>query len=189
MKLNYFFKQMVNTTKTSDPIYVFFNHVSRSKPLTVSIVISLFQICLWVGISTIVLYRYPGIADVYFFDLNEFSFGFFLWGVFTPILWWYYLSLPKMWKDTTISLQQTGLVDRGIRRIIPERSFTILSLLLSLFAGTVYRFSTIPAEIALGRVSFWFVTDWTIIIVTCLVTINSYVFLILFSMPFCYLAV
>jgi len=75
------------------------------------------------------------------------------------------------------SLQQSGLVDKEMTNIIPDKSFTFLSLLLAAIVGLLYRYNSINVEIELGRISFWFVTNWTIILLCIIIAVNYYVLL------------
>lgn len=176
-KGNNLFHKFINNFKTKDPVFILVSKWSKAKPIRVAVAVSIVELAIWIGTSEIVSNYYPDKGYSFVTDLDEFGFGFFLWGVFVPVLWWFYLSLPNVWKKTLKSLYSENLVDADISEIIPKRSFAILSFLLSLLVGSIYRMSIIPAEIESGRISFWFATEWTMAIEICLLMINSYIFI------------
>jgi hypothetical protein len=169
---------ILGNTKTQDPLYTYVTLIFKSHTVLASIVMGVLTVGLWIGTSALIENFYPGHASVYFYDPDEFTFGFFVWGFFVPVLWWYYLSSKNAWMNMVKSLVRKKLVDLEIIKIIPKKSFTLLSLLLALLVGLLYRFNSIPTEIGLGRTSFWFVTDWSIFLICMLVALNSYVLII-----------
>jgi hypothetical protein len=166
---------LLGMTKTRDPIPALMTKIFKTHFLLAAITMGVLTVGLWIGVSNVIEHYYPGRADVFFYDPDEFTFGLFLWGFFIPVMWWYYLSSPSSWKRTVNALQEKGLVDRELIHIIPEKSFTVLSVLLAIMVGLLYRFNSIPTEIALGRMSFWFVTPWSMLLICLVVSVNAYV--------------
>lgn len=102
------------------------------------------------------------LSVVHYFEPAELYFALFLWGVFTPIVWWYYLSTPRMWGNMIESLQWEKVVDTNkLRKIIApvlNNSFWLPTLGITIFILFLYIFGSIPSEIERGRVSFWLLT-------------------------------
>ena len=119
------------------------------------------------------------ITIVYHTDYAEYSFAVFLWGIFVPVIWWYYLSVHKIWDKLLQSLIQENLVDSSelnntIKPFL-EGSFWLASLLSSIFVMALYVINSIPSEIKLGRASFWTLTPQGTLMVTLYVGINTFV--------------
>ena len=99
------------------------------------------------------------ITIVHYYDPAELYFALFLWGVFIPIVWWYYLSTPRMWNNAIESLRTEKVVDTNKlrKKIDPilKNSFWLPSLGITIFILFLYIFGSIPSEIERGRLSFW----------------------------------
>jgi hypothetical protein len=121
----------------------------------------------------------PVVTIVYHTDYAEYSFALFLWGVFVPVVWWYYLSLNKMWEKLLQALDQEKLVDSrklegGVRPML-EGTFWLPSLLIAIFVMVLYIKGSIPSELALGRAAFWILTLQGKALVTLYVGLNTFV--------------
>jgi hypothetical protein len=114
-------------------------------------------------------------------DLGEMSFGFFLWGIFLPLILWYSLSLPRMWNKALSSLCSQEVVEcEPFEQVINRKlnnTYFLPSVIISLAVTYFYMTVSIPAEIATGRVSFWFVTPFGKIMIALYVGLNSIVFI------------
>ena len=139
-----------------------------------ALLMGILHLSLWQIVGTLVLHMGCQGEIAYITDMDELAFGLFLGGVFVPILWWYYLALPKIWKDTVQSIYKAGIVGKEVFSILNVPSYTLLVWMVTGLIGLLYRFNGIQSEVSLGRISFWFVNRWTILTITIIVIIHTY---------------
>jgi len=112
------------------------------------------------------MYPQPACPDIIniirYYDPAELYFAIFLWGIFIPLVWWYYLSTPKMWNNVIEALRREKVVDTNKLKKsldpILKNSFWLPSLGITIFIIFLYIFGSIPSEIERGRLSFWLLT-------------------------------
>ncbi len=136
------------------------------------------HLSLWIGISKAVEESYPLLTNIrYFYHPDELSFGLFLWGVFIPVLWAYYISSDQQWKEMVSTLVEEKVVDQDFMSILVKPAYPLLALTLAIGIGLFYRYVSIPGEIAHNRFSFWFVNPWMMFVITFLVAFNANIFI------------
>ena len=119
------------------------------------------------------------IEIVHYTDPAEYPFALFLWGIFSPVIWWYYLSVYGIWNRLLQSLSREGLVDKDEFRNAFQPflggSFWLPSLLISIFVMVLYAINSIPSELALGRASFWTLSFQGAALIILFVGVNAFV--------------
>jgi hypothetical protein len=141
-------------------------------------VAAIIHLSLWAGVSLAVEASHPALANIrYFYHPDELSFGLFLWGIFIPVLWAYYISSEQQWKAMASTLVAEKVVDQDFSSILIKPAYPLLALTIAIGVGLFYRFLSIPSEIAHGRFSFWFVNGWMMFIITFLVAFNANIFI------------
>jgi hypothetical protein len=161
----------------SDPLNTFFQKIFRGNALLAAAVCAAIHISLWIGVSLAVKARYPGFEASYFNDKDELSFGLFLWGVFVPILWGYYIASDHQWREMVRTLVDEKVVDQDFSGILVKPAYPLLALTIAIGVGLFYRFVSIPSEIGHGRLSFWFVNEWLMFLISFLVAFNANIFI------------
>ena len=162
-----------------DPVSSISRKLFWDKPLLTSIGVGALQVSIWWILGNYTITHYPG-DIVGPKNLDELSFGLFLWGIFSPVLWWYYLSLPRLWKKAILALCKEEVVECELfqKTVVPKLNNIqfIPSILIAALVLYIYMANSVPTEIALGRLSFWFVTSFGNIAIALYVGCNAYIF-------------
>ncbi len=168
--------------QVQDPIYPLAQKISRGRPIIGAVLVGIIQLCLWWLVGSIIHTNFPNPEIVHLTDSDEFSFGFFLWGVFIPILWWYYLSWPSILKKVIKTLGDNDVISKDkLERAINSRqknTFTIPACLITIFILILYFSDSITVEISSGRISFWFISWWSKLILGIFVGVSAYILIV-----------
>lgn len=162
-----------------DPVSPISKKLLRDKPVLTAIIIGAILVGIWWILGNYTVAHYPGniIGPT---DPDELSFGLFLWGIFVPILWWYYLSFPRLWEKVILALCKAEVVEcESFRQtVIPKFNNVqfIPSFLISALVVYIYMANSVTTEIVNGRLSFWFVTPFGRVAIALYVGCNAYIF-------------
>ena len=162
-----------------DPVTAISNRLFRGSPLVTAIIVGIVNVCGWWLVGNLTILLYPSGKFTGPTDLSELSWGLFIWGVFVPVVWWYYLSLPKLCKKMVSSLCNEGVVEsNSFEKTITLKlnsPSSLLSFFIALVILSIYFSVSMPAEIAAGRVIFWFMTPWGKVIEALYIGVAIYV--------------
>lgn len=175
-------KDLLLTIHRVDPVHLFFSRLFGGHALTGGIVVGLIHVGIWIGVSRIISSNLPALTRqtreiIFFNNPDELSFGLFLWGFFVPVVWYFYLASGKLWQGAVKSLIAEGVVRENFVQILDNFYFTLLAVVISIAVGVLYVQNTIPGEIEAGRFSFWFVTSWSVAVITGMLMLNAYIFI------------
>jgi hypothetical protein len=163
-----------------DPLFVLLHRKLKVKPGIGAISIGVIQVFVWWLVDAITKSKFLDSRIIHVTDLDEFSFGLFLWGIFVPILWWYYLSWPNLLEKTISSLCEYEVVDCKLVKDEMEKqqkySFTFIAFWITLIVLALYFFNSMPTEIGEGKLSFWFVSWWGKTVLGIFIGVNAYIF-------------
>jgi hypothetical protein len=173
-------KAMIQKLDQIDPVSGICKRLFLNHPLLAAISVSVILVSVWWILGSYTVAHVSLTKNITGpKDFDEMSFAVFLWGIFVPAIWWYYLSLPKMWYKMVDALCALGLVDRDLfeKAILPKlgKSFFLPSFLLAALVVFLYKLNSVPTEIAHGRISFWFVTPFGNLLICLYVGLNAYV--------------
>lgn len=173
-------REFFDKSNQIDPVQWLLPRFLLNHPKTAALILSILQLGFWWFYGNYVVNHYPGnITGPR--DIDELSFGFFLWGVFIPYIFWHYLSLKETWLNLYKSLCSEGVIEcKSFSKALGEKissSYFLPSLLICLGVMLFYYFYGIPAEINTGRVSFWFVTTFGEIMLILYTAFAAYIFI------------
>ena len=144
--------EILKRTNRFDPLGTFCQGLFWGIPSLAAVAIGVVLVAVWWGMGQysknidpvptleMICAAYPqiecpeNITIVHYTDYAEYSFALFLWGVFVPVIWWFYLSIHTMWDKLLQSLAREELVDTRKLRVTLQPaldgSFWLPSLLI-----------------------------------------------------------